>query len=69
MEEKVGNNDVLDKKEIWNLMKEKDITKVKKGLEKYKNNPNYQFLFDCICSLFAELLKIGLDNLYKCWKT
>ena len=43
------------------LRKEREISKAKIALDRYNNDPHYRFLFDCVCDVFAELLKSDLE--------
>lgn len=45
------------------LRREKEITKARKGLEKYNLDGNYRFLHDTISDFFAELLRADVENL------
>ncbi|XP_059427847.1 uncharacterized protein LOC132161689 [Corylus avellana] len=47
----------VDKEKAKDLRKERLISMAAKALDRYNNDSNYRFLFDCVCDLFAELLK------------
>ena len=49
------------KEEARALRKEREISKAKIALYRYNNDPDYRFLFDCVCDVFAELLKPDLE--------
>ncbi|KAL4643482.1 hypothetical protein ACB092_02G095600 [Castanea dentata] len=39
----------------------REISKAKIALDMYNNDPDYRFLFDCVCDVFAELLKSDFE--------
>ncbi|KAK3041333.1 hypothetical protein RJ639_002314 [Escallonia herrerae] len=45
------------------LRKEREINKAKKALDKYNNDANYRCLHNKISDLFAELLKLDVENM------
>jgi hypothetical protein len=63
-----GNSGVVSKSERCILVersgvgdKEKDrASKAAKALDRYNNDSDYRFPFDCVCDVFAELLKLDL---------
>ncbi|KAL5542244.1 hypothetical protein UlMin_009954 [Ulmus minor] len=54
---------LTEKEKARSLRKEREMAKAKRALERYKNDPNYKLLYDCVCDVFAELLKLDLDFL------
>lgn len=50
----------VDKEKAKDLRKERLISMAAKALDRYNNDSDYRFLFDCVCDLFAELLKSDL---------
>ncbi|KAE8098702.1 hypothetical protein FH972_016746 [Carpinus fangiana] len=55
-EEKKTISKYVDKEKAKDLRKERLISMAAKALDRYNNDSNYRFLFDCVCDLFAELL-------------
>ncbi|OVA17406.1 protein of unknown function DUF2828 [Macleaya cordata] len=53
----------LEKEQAKNLRKEKTMTKARKAMERYKQDPDYRFLHDRISELFAECLISDLQFL------
>lgn len=51
----------ISKEEARALRKEREISKAKIALDRYNNDPDYRFHFDCVCDVFAELLKPDLE--------
>ena len=51
----------ISKEQARALRKEREISKAKIALDRYNNDPHYRFLFDCVCDVFAELLKSDLE--------
>lgn len=51
---------VLDKEKARQLRREREISKAKKALGTYNDDPDYRFLFECVCDVFAALLKSDL---------
>ncbi|GAV61454.1 LOW QUALITY PROTEIN: DUF2828 domain-containing protein, partial [Cephalotus follicularis] len=54
---------VISKEQARALRKERDIAKAKRALDKYKSDPNYRFLYDCVADVFAHLLKSDMNYL------
>lgn len=54
-------NEGRDKARV--LRKEREVARVRKALEMYDLDVNYQLLHDRISDLFAELLKSDIENL------
>ncbi|KAI4344880.1 hypothetical protein L6164_012064 [Bauhinia variegata] len=52
-----------DKETARKMRKEREIARARRALERYRNDPNYHFLYDCICNFFAELLKSDIAHL------
>uniref|UniRef100_A0A803KSV9 DUF2828 domain-containing protein n=1 Tax=Chenopodium quinoa TaxID=63459 RepID=A0A803KSV9_CHEQI len=48
------------------LEAEKKANKAKKAIDRYNHDPEYRFLFDCICDVFANLLKTDMKLLKEC---
>ncbi|KAK9665755.1 hypothetical protein RND81_14G133700 [Saponaria officinalis] len=42
---------------------EKKVCKAKKAIDRYSHDPEYKYLFDCICDVFADLLRKDLELL------
>ncbi|KAL4643483.1 hypothetical protein ACB092_02G095700 [Castanea dentata] len=55
------NVEKISKEQARALRKEREISKAKIALDRYNNDPHYRFLFDCVCDVFAELLKSDLE--------
>ncbi|KAG2722088.1 hypothetical protein I3760_02G113600 [Carya illinoinensis] len=53
----------IDKEKARALRKGREISNAKKALERYNNDSDYRFLFDCICDVFADLLKSDIGAL------
>ncbi|KAF5452691.1 hypothetical protein F2P56_027660, partial [Juglans regia] len=61
---KVGEiSGAIDKGKARALRKGREISNAKKALERYNNDSDYRFLFDCICDVFADLLKSDVGAL------
>ncbi|KAK4586111.1 hypothetical protein RGQ29_023339 [Quercus rubra] len=60
----------ISKEKARALRKEREISMAEIALDRYNNDPDYRFLFDCVCDVFAELLKsdIGFISLGKVFK-
>ncbi|PON43348.1 hypothetical protein PanWU01x14_274470 [Parasponia andersonii] len=53
--EQLGN--LTDKEKARSLRKQREIAKAKRALDRYENDSDYRFLYDCISDAFADLLK------------
>ena len=66
----VSDEENISKEKARALRKEREISMAEIALDRYNNDPDYRFLFDCVCDVFAELLKsdIGFMSLGKVFK-
>ncbi|PON98699.1 hypothetical protein TorRG33x02_055990 [Trema orientale] len=53
--EQLGN--LTDKEKARSLRKQREMAKAKRALDRYENDSDYRFLYDCISDVFADLLK------------
>ncbi|KMT16638.1 hypothetical protein BVRB_3g049240 [Beta vulgaris subsp. vulgaris] len=58
---KVAGVDDLKKAKVIKL--EKKANKAKKAIDRYNHDPEYKFLYDCVCDVFAHLLKKDMELL------
>ncbi|XP_021725927.1 uncharacterized protein LOC110693112 [Chenopodium quinoa] len=58
---KAAAEDDLKKAKV--LKAEKKANKAKKAIDRYNHDPEYRFLYDCICAVFGNLLKTDMKLL------
>ncbi|KAL4643481.1 hypothetical protein ACB092_02G095500 [Castanea dentata] len=65
-----SDEEKISKEQARALRKEREISMAKIALDRYNSDPDYRLLFDCVCDVFAELLKsdIGFMNHGKVFK-